>query len=114
MKLRELEKEFVRKGVRYTQIDKNTSLSRETDGKYRTDGYVIYECSNLSYKDVYYEVFRYKIAKPHPHDDGDWDMVEVYPSDEQFGITAFCCSNEASLRKVMKKEFGIDYDIVNK
>ena len=44
MKIRELEKEFVKKGVRYTQIEKN-------------DVYVLYKCQCLEYSDTYYEVF---------------------------------------------------------
>lgn len=113
MKLRELQKEFEKKGVKYFLFDKKESYTQEENGKYKTEGYVIYKCSALSYKDKYFEVFKYRIAKPHPHDVENWDMVELYPGDEQFGTWAWCCQNEESLKMIMKEEFGIEYKIQN-
>lgn len=97
MKLRELPLEFEKKGVRYTQLEKNNI-------------YVLYRCEALGYKDVYYEVFEYKVGKPHPLDSGGWDAVEIYPSNELFGTTAYCCSDLNSVRKVMKKHFNLDWN----
>lgn len=96
MKLRELPLEFEKKGVRYTQMEKNNV-------------YVLYRCEVLDYKDVYYEVFEYKVGKPHPMDTGDWDMVELYPSNEQFGILAWSCSDLNRVKYVMQKHFDIDW-----
>lgn len=96
MKIRELEKEFVKGGVKYTQIEKN-------------DVYVLYRCQCLEYADTYYEVFRPKLVPPHPYDTGGYDMVEAYPSNESFGCNSWCCSDIDSLKKVMKKQFDIGY-----
>lgn len=98
MKLRELQKEFEKKGVRYTQLEKNNI-------------YVLYRCEVLDYKDVYYEVFEYKVGKPHPLDTGGWDAVEIYPSSELFGVYAYCCSDLNSVRKVMKNHFNLDWNV---
>lgn len=97
MKLRELPKEFEKKCVRYTQLEKNNI-------------YVLYRCEVLDYKDVYYEVFEYKVGKPHPLDAGGWDAVEIYPSSELFGVYAYCCSDLNSVRKVMKNYFNLDWN----
>lgn len=109
MKLRELQKEFTKKGVKYTLLQKEVWDAVDGDGKLKKDGYVIYECFNEEYKDTYYEVFRYRIGKPHPMDTGDWDMVELYPSNEQFGILAWSCSDLNRVKYVMNKHFDIDW-----
>lgn len=105
MKLRELQKEFEKKGVRYTQINKTikANINEKEDKAY--DGIVIYKCSNLSYHDEYFEVFRYRIAKPHPYDAENWDMVELYPSDEAFGVWAWSCSDKSSVERIVNKHF---------
>lgn len=105
MKLRELQKEFEKKGVKYTQLVKE--IKEYFNGKYEKvkDGIVVYKCSNLSYHDEYFEVFRYRIAKPHPYDADDWDMVELYPSDEAFGVWAWSCSGIDSVKKIVRKHF---------
>lgn len=39
-----------------------------------------------------YEVFKTKLAKPHPKSENDcamYDKVEIFPSDEEFGIRAW-------------------------
>lgn len=109
MKLRELQKEFEKKGVRYTQLQKVVKEITNKDGEKVKDGIVIYKCLNLEYGDEYFEVFRYRIAKPHPNDTNDWDMVEIYPSDEGFGVFAWSCSNVGSLRKIINKHFDEEY-----
>lgn len=88
----------MKKGVRYTQIEKN-------------DVFVLYRCESIDYGYGYFEVFRPRMAKPHPLSGEDYDMVELYPSDELFGLYGWCCSNEASLEKIMKNEFGIYYNV---
>lgn len=109
MKLRELQKEFEKKGVKYTQLVKE--IKEYVNGKDEKvkDGIVVYKCSNLSYHDEYFEVFRYRIAKPHPYDAEDWDMVELYPSDEAFGVWSWSCSDIDSLKKIVKKHFEEEY-----
>lgn len=98
MKIKYLPKEFVKKGVKYTLLDKN-------------EVFVLYRCESITYGYSYFEVFKPRMGKPHPMSDEDYDLVELYPSDELFGIYAWCCSNEASLIKIMKNEFGIDYNV---
>lgn len=111
MKLRELQKEFTRKGVKYTQIIKSINNVLTDSGEEKKDGFFLYKCKNIEHGNEYYELFRYKVAKPHPHDSGDWDMVEVYPGDEQFGVWAWCCSTKGTVVKTLKSEFGVEYDI---
>lgn len=109
MKLRELQKEFVKKGVKYTLIEKEVWDAVDRDGELKEDGYVIYRCFNEEHNDTYYEVFRYKIVKPHPMDAGNWDMVELYPSSELFGLIAWSCSNLDRVKYVMQKHFDMDW-----
>lgn len=110
MKLRLLPEVFEKKGVRYTQLNKIVKEFVE-GSETKSDGIVIYKCENLEYNDVYYEVFRYRIALPHPHDAEDWDMVEVYPSNESFGVWAWECANWSIVNKVLYNHF--DDDIIN-
>ena len=98
MKIRELREKFVRKGVNYTQKEKNNE-------------FVIYECKDEEHNNTYYEVFKYKLANPHPLDEGNYDKIEVYPSDNQFGVTGWCCSCKNSLKRVLKSHFNSDFDI---
>lgn len=98
MKLRELPQEFEKKGVKYTQIEKN-------------DTFVIYRCKNLEFEDEYFELFRYRLQPPHPYSNEDYDMIEAYPTENQFGLSAWCCSNIECVKKVMKKHFGINFKI---
>ena len=83
--VKELEKEFVKKGEVFTQIEK-------------TDDYYIYKRDQKSC--VYYEVFERRDAKLNDfwrqYDtngkyDG-FDSFEPYPNDEQFGKWAYCCN----------------------
>ena len=99
MNLRELDKEFTKRGVNFKQEVKNDEL-------------VIYRCTNIETKDEYFEVFKYRTAKPHPMDEGTWDLVELYPSDNAFGVWAWCCSSVPCVNKVLKKHFGIEEAIL--
>lgn len=97
MKVKELDKEFTKKGDLFTQIEKG-------------DSYYIYkrdmqEC-------VCYEVFERKIVNLNDfwrkYDtngkyDG-FDSFEKYPNDEQFGKWAYCC-NSLERAKIKALEF---------
>lgn len=98
MKIKYLPKEFVKKGVKYTLLEKN-------------DVFVLYRCDSVEYNYGYYEVFKPRMAKPHPLSGEDYDLVELYPTDEQFGLFGWCCSSEKALSEVILKEFGIDYKV---
>lgn len=113
MKLKELPKEFERKGVRYTCLERNLYDVTDADGNPSKDGYLIYKCESIEFGNVYFEVFRYRTAKPHPHSNEDYDLVELYPTDNVFGLYAWACSNLECVEKVMRKHFEIDYDIKN-
>ena len=45
----------------------------------------------------------------YPNDINGWDMVELYPSDEVFGVFAWSCSNVNSLRRMVEKHFEDEY-----
>ena len=80
---------FTKKGISYKLLEKNKS-------------YVLYECSTEDYK--YYEIFKYKI-QPFPkmfENPEGYDEMEVYPSDEQFGLWAWCCSNMNRVEYIKK------------
>lgn len=109
MKLRELQKEFKKKGIKYTQLLKKVKEYVNESGEITKDGIVIYKCLNFEYNDEYFEVFRYRIAKPHPNDTNGWDMVELYPSDESFGSWAWCCSDRHCVQKILDKHFDEEY-----
>lgn len=109
MKLRELPIEFEKKGVRFTLLERKTEIFTDDNGTEQPFGYLIYSCKDITFGNVYYEVFRYKISKPHPMDKGDWDMVELYPSSESFGVWAWCCSDLECIKKVMFNHFDIDW-----
>lgn len=113
MKLKELPKEFEKKGVRYTQLVRNLYDITDADGNPSKDGYLIYKCENIEFGNVYFEVFRYRTAKPHPYSNEDYDLVELYPTDNVFGLYAWACSNLECVEKVMRKHLEIDYDIKN-
>lgn len=100
MKIKELPKEFIKKGIKYTQVEKN-------------DDFVIYKCKNLEFDDHYFELFRYRLQPPHPYSDEDYDMIEAYPTDNQFGLYSWSCSNVGSLLRMLKKHFDVEYDVRN-
>ena len=78
---------FVKRGKRYTQVHRNDDMA-------------LYFVNNKH--ECYYEVFRIRVEKPNNFVN---DEYERYPGDECFGIWAWCCSNEKSLEKVLKKHF---------
>jgi predicted transcriptional regulator YdeE len=82
----ELKKEFNKKGNRhFKQLEK-------------TEQYALYEVTakNDDATDVYYEIFQMRYHKPDRFHD---DEFEVYPSDEDFGVWAWCCNTKERARK---------------
>lgn len=83
--LKELEKEFTKKGDVFTQIEK-------------TDDYYIYKRDMKAC--VYYEVFERKAVKLNDfwrkYDTNGkyegYESFEQYPNDESFGKWAYCCN----------------------
>ena len=84
----ELKKEFVRKGGReYRQLFKNDKFAAYECTQTFEDGSTSYWC----------EVFKMKVNKPNnimP------DYYEVYPSDEEFGVRAWCCTHYCQVERV--------------
>ena len=85
MMVRQLDKEFTKKGELFTQVEKGNN-------------YYIYK--RVVETAVYYEVFERKVAKLNDfwrkYDtngkyDG-FDSFEQYPNDESFGKWAYCCN----------------------
>ena len=92
----ELKKDFRKKGgYEYHQLFKN-------------DRFAIYECTQTFEEgepNVFYEIFKMKVNKPNnimP------DSYEVYPSDEEFGIRAWCCSDYGSVVRVFENDIKED------
>lgn len=95
--IRLLEKEFVKKGISYKQIERNEEK-----------GYYIYKCENLNYKDEYFEIFKIKKQKSYElfAKYRDYDFVEIYPCDNSFSYWAWCCANENVLNMIIKEKFN--------
>lgn len=55
----------------------------------------IYSQNNGRGNIIAYEVFKHKLVKPHPKsiDVNEWDKVESFPGDEEFGIRAWTYPN---------------------
>lgn len=92
----ELRKVFRKKGgITYNQIEKN-------------DKFVIYECTQ-TFDDgktwTYYEIFKMRVNKPNSiiH-----DYYESYPSNEEFGNRAWCCSDYGSIVRVFENDLNED------
>lgn len=90
----ELRKEFRKKGINYVQLYKSSDVVIYGLYLTRIDNGEI---------DYWYEVFKPIVGK-FPQAYGDED-VEKYPSDEEFGVRAWSCSNDASLNKVLQQHF---------
>lgn len=89
----ELKKEFTKRGTEYKQVYKDSCLAV----------YRISRCSEDNNKPYHwYEVFRiYRKAPDKYHK----DEYEKYPFDEAFGSWAWSCSNEESVKKIIKEHF---------
>ena len=89
----ELKKDYTYKGVTYHQLLKNDKL-------------VIYRCQRFQGEklmETYYEIFRPKVEQPNKFMDDEW---ERYPSNENFGVWAWCCYTKGSALKVLDKHFN--------
>lgn len=108
MKIKELPKEFEKKGIKYEQLIKDIYENAEA----RANGCVIYKCKDIEDGYSYYEIFRYRLIPQHPYSEEDYDMIEAYPTDNQFGLSAWCCTTKASLRRTLDVHFdGDKYNI---
>ena len=92
MMVKELDKEFTKKGEVFTQIEKG-------------DTYYIYKRDMKT--SICYEVFERRVAKlndfwrqfdKNGKFDG-YDGFEQYPGDEQFGKWAYCCNSLEQAQK---------------
>lgn len=91
-----LDKKFTKKGEVFTQVEKG-----ETYYIYKRD----MQCS------ICYEVFARKVVILNDFwrqfdKNGKYngfDTIELYPSDEQFGKWAYCCSNLEKAQKLAKE-----------
>lgn len=91
--LRLLRTEFKKRGVTYTQVEKNNK-------------YVIYQCVD-QHGNRYVEIFRYRINLADPKWGADYNGTESYPRDESFGVWAWCCSSKAQLKNCLSLNFEI-------
>lgn len=87
-----MEKEFVKWNRKFKQV-------------LETSNFFMYEV--IAYGDKYYEVFKKKLITKNIYQDGKWVSTGKkeyrYPGDEEFGLWAWCCSNEKCVIKVLKK-----------
>lgn len=87
-----LKKEFSKSQGTFRQIFKDNRI-------------VVYQVSN-KYENgataIWYEIFKPKVHQPNAYHD---DEYEKYPSDEDFGKWAWCCSTPKSVEKILKKCF---------
>lgn len=113
MKIKELPKVFEKKCIKYTQLVRKVYDVTDENGETKKDGYLIYKCDDIEDGYSYYEVFRYRLIPQHPYSKEDYDMVEAYPTDNQFGLYAWCCSNLKCLERVLKKHFDVDINDLN-
>lgn len=92
----ELKKEFTRGGgFRYRQVFKNHKFA-------------IYECEQTfdnGKTDFFYEIFKILVKKPDMFHN---DEYEAYPSDESFGVWAWCCSDYGSVARVFEDNIKED------
>lgn len=86
-----MEKEFVKWNRKFKQV-------------LETSNFFMYEV--IAYGDKYYEEFK-KLETKYICQNGKWIKTGKkeykYPSNEHFGVWAWCCSNEKCVMKVLKK-----------
>ena len=82
--VKRLKDDFIRKGISYHKL-------------YQDEEIVAYSLAKMD--NEWFEVFRYKIRKPNKFID---DEYEVYPSNEDFGVWAWSCSNLETLILLIK------------
>lgn len=92
-----LKKEFVKNNKGFKQV-----LETSNFFMYQVTAY-----GNDNYQDIYYEVFKKKPQLEQIYSDSGWtktgNRIYYYPSNEHFGLWAWCCSNEKCVMKVLKK-----------
>lgn len=94
--IRQLEKEFTRKGYTYTQL-------------YRDEKVVVYKVHDKD--EVYYEIFKLNIVEVKDTiqyktmREKGYTHYEKYPSDESFGSWAWCCRNLSSIERIYNLHF---------
>lgn len=79
MRIKELKSQIKKNGFTYT-------LVRRTTDKF------LYKQEDDKGKLVGYEVFKNRLSKPHPkslNDCNEFDMVETFPGNEEFGYRAW-------------------------
>jgi len=89
----ELKKEFKKQGTLFQQIYKDSCLAIYRLSRQGMDNDKVYS---------WFEVFRITRRASDAFHNDDY---EKYPNDEAFGTWAWSCSNEESVRKVLKKHF---------
>lgn len=83
--VRTLDKTIEKRGFTYQQIE-------------RKDNVAIYSQTPLDDNiPVAYEVILIKRGLPHPHTKSDFDKIELYPSDQQFGLNGWSYGNYGDL-----------------
>ena len=98
---KELKETFEKYGDTFTQVEKNETYiiySRETNGKITS-----------------YEVFDYRVRPFNPNSYIDrvsieqgYTEVELYPSDESFGVWAYNPSTWDGVKRVLKREYDVE------
>ena len=81
MKTKQLDKSFTKRGNKYNQLRKSEKA-------------FLYEVVTTRPDGLYFEVFRHKTANQYDFETKTRldDRYEVYPSNEDFGKTAWCIS----------------------
>lgn len=92
MNIKKLQKNFEKKGVNYRRL-------------YRKDGFMIYICTDIEFGYSYFEVFEKRMAKPHPLSGKDYDYVELYPTDNSFGLWAYTCKTADELVQIVRNHY---------
>ena len=92
-----LKKEFVKNNREFKQV-----LETSNFFMYQVTAY-----GNDNYQDIYYELFKKTLQNERVYDDIGWvdtgNKTYYYPSNEHFGVWAWCCSNEKCVMKVLKR-----------
>ena len=92
-----LKKEFIKNNREFKQVLETSNFFM----------YQVIAYGNDNYQDVYYELFKKAPKIEKVYGDNGWaktgDRTYYYPSNSDFGLWAWCCSNEKCVMKVLKK-----------
>lgn len=61
------------------------------------------QTSKESDKIVAYETILIKQSPPHPHSKSEFDLIELYPSDPQFGLNGWSYGNYGDLSRALQQ-----------